>query len=325
MKAGWLLAFPTLACSVALAQEPTLNELGTAFRRPDLDVRWRAPAKALPATLWTYQVSDGRLSPEVVSNLMAVGPFTDKDETNRFLHPSDDPKRVRYALTNGRSLEFFPSIGAVEYQDSAAEQMEITEGVPAEKDMLEKARAFLPKLGIKESELATKPHSADLLVYFTFRQSVLYDKTNQPYTTNIYSRGVYFIRRVDGVDFLGIGVRGGCRIDFGNHGQIARISLLWRKLERGRAYDTVMPETLIKWVQNGKGVLSPLRDDILPFDWTAVKSLTVTNVVPYLFGERSRAIQKEVYPFATLYGVVDTGQTNVAVEIECPVIDESKR
>jgi len=322
MRAGCLLVFCALACPAALADEPPLNELGTSFQRSDLDVRWRAPSQALPDTLRAYHVSEARFAPEVISNLMALGPFTDKDETNRFLHGSDDPKRVRFALANGRSLEIFPSIGAIEYQDGAAEQMEVTEGVPAEKEMLDKTRAFLPKLGIKESELATKRNSNDLLVFFTFRQSVLYDKTNQPYTTNIYSRGVYFVRRVDGIDFLGIGTRGGCRIDFGNHGQIARISMLWRKLERNRAYNTVKPETIVKWVQNGKSVLSPLRDDILPFDWSTVKSLTVTNAVPYLFGERSKVIQREIYPFATLYGVVDTGQSNVEVEIECPVIDE---
>jgi hypothetical protein len=261
-------------------------------------------------------------APGVISNLLALGPFTDKDRTNIFTRASKDPKKLRFVSANGRSLEIFPTIGAIEYQDKDAEDMATSEGVPDESKMLNLTTSYLPKLGIKSSELAKKPNGSDLLAFFTSRNATL-QNPDRSFTTNTYSRGVFFVRSVDGIDFLGTGVRGGCRIDFGNHGKISKISLLWRKLERDKSFSTATQEMLVKWVREGKSVVAPIPDDFEPINWSSVKSLTVTNVVPYYFGERSGVLQSMVYPFVALYGTVDTGRTKVPVEIDCPIIQDS--
>jgi hypothetical protein len=318
MKTTVFLVIFQVLCAVGSSQNLPLNQLGTSFQRSDLDVRWKAPTNTLPATLWVYRVLPAGFAPGVISNLFALGPFTDKDRTNMFTRASRDPKKARF-VSNGRSLEIFPTIGCIEYQDQAAEDMAISEGVPDESQMLRLATDFLPKLGIKTSDLASKPNRSDLLIFSTSRNSVL-QNADKTLTTNIYSRGVFLIRSVDGVDFLGTGVRGGCRIDFGNHGKLAKISLLWRKLERDKSLPTATPATIIRWVQDGKSVIAPIRDDFDPIDWSTVKSLTVTNATPYYFGEKSGVMQSVVYPFMALYGTVDTEKQEVPVEIDCPIV-----
>ena len=316
-----LLPLLTLSLARALGQG-ALTQLGEPLGPNRLEIRWQATNKP-PERIWSYRVLPAQWPAAVVSNLMALGPFSEKDATNRFIHRSDDPKRIRFAAGN-KSLEIFPTIGGAEYQDSDAEVMEITDGVPPEDTLLALTRAILPKLGIAESELAKKPGTTNLLVYFQYRRAVLYDTNNQPYTTNIYSRGVSFIRCLDGIDFLGIGTRGGCRIDIGNHGKIARISVLWRRLERDKAYEIAGREALIKMLHDGKGVIAPLPEDIEPIDWKAVRSFVVTNATPYYFGERGQVIEHTMYGFITLAGFVESPRGKTDVQIDCPVMGKRK-
>ena len=78
-----VLSIPVLigACCLATpaADLPRLAS-GIHFQRTNLVVRWKAPSHPWPKALWVYTVSPTRFSPTVISNLMAIGSFTEKDK-----------------------------------------------------------------------------------------------------------------------------------------------------------------------------------------------------------------------------------------------------
>jgi hypothetical protein len=178
-------------------------------------------------------------------------------------------------------------------------------------------------LGIDPSQLAKKNNSSDLRTYSTYAQAVLYKGLNQPaYATNIHMRGVYFIRSIDGVDFVGTGGRGGCMIEFGHNAKVSSITMSWRKLERDKLYPVATPETLLKWIHEGKAVCETSPD--YDIDWSSVKNMTINKVTPYYFGEAYSEPQNVSSPFATIEAAIDTGQTNLTVYLHCPIMDETK-
>jgi hypothetical protein len=67
-------------------------------------------------------------------------------------------------------------------------------------------------------------------------------------------------------------------------------------------------------------------------DWPNVKSFTVRKAKAYYWGEffgpsigaQRPSFPSWVWPYVEITGTVDTGKTNLYVEIVCPVIDETK-
>jgi len=52
------------------------------IQRTNLLVHWNAPKHPWPKTLWVYHMVPTKFSPTVISNLMALGSFTEKDRTD---------------------------------------------------------------------------------------------------------------------------------------------------------------------------------------------------------------------------------------------------
>ena len=57
-----------------------------------------------------------------------------------------------------------------------------------------------------------------------------------------------------------------------------------------------------------------------PIDWLAVKKVTVKKALPCYFAGSTGTI----FPFLVLFTSVDTGRQIVDVQIECPIVNESK-
>ena len=55
-----------------------------------------------------------------------------------------------------------------------------------------------------------------------------------------------------------------------------------------------------------------------------VKSVTVTRAEACYFTGTSSSPLDKLYPHAALWTTVDTGHGNIDVEIDCPIIDETK-
>jgi hypothetical protein len=313
-----VLILVQLSCIAAYAESPPLT--GMPFQRADLDVRWNASTNPWPSTLWTYRVEATNFSAAVISNLMALGSFTDEDKANPFGKP--DPRCFYFAnMDKSRTLLITPGCRAVEYDDHKVNKALAGEDAPESNAVLRLATTFLPKLGIRISELETKPQSSELRTRWIHQEGVIF--TNNAFVTNIQSRGVLFFRSVDGVEVLG-GRTSSCRIEFGNRGRISHISLLWPRWERVRAYPTVEPTSIVEWIRHGKAVLCSLPADIPPIDWPMVKSVTITGAEPFYSGDAKNVLKARIYPYVALTASIDTGQTNVEAEIHCPVIDDTK-
>jgi hypothetical protein len=316
----------SLFCVTNCLAQP-LSELGRRFEpSPDLDLAWHAATNDWPATLWVYRVVPTQFLPKTVSNLMALGSFTERDrDQTRSLNPIfDRPSAMKFrSVDQTRELGVFPNLGWIEYSDSKAVVSRGIAGVPKdEAKALKLAVKYFKKLGIDRSELAAKPHSSALQPSYILGEISTYT-TNKIRTTSINRRGVMLARAIDGVSFLGKGTRDGCSIEFGNHARISQIRLLWRNLKRERLYPTATPETLIKWIREGKAGWEPPPADRFT-DWPAVKKLTITKITAYYFGNRHFEIQDWVYPYATLEAIADTGNTNMTVYLHCPILDETK-
>src|SRR5208283_4017623 len=144
---------------------------------------------------------------------------------------------------------------------------------------------------------------------------------NHETITNIEFRAVDFRRSVDRAPFLGAGAGGDGEIEFGEHGKIIKIDLSWRNLERYKSYPAATPETIIKWMRQGKAVQSPSDTEV---NWLTVKSLTIEKAqLSYYAGDRFAPCDW-LMPLVSLWTTVDTGHGNIDVEIDCPIIDEAE-
>jgi hypothetical protein len=122
---------------------------------------------------------------------------------------------------------------------------------------------------------------------------------------------------VDGIPVVG-GDGGG--FDVGEHGKIIKIDIVWHNLEPGESHPTVSQGTIMDFLRHGKAFQGLLPMSIGEIDWKTIKSVTIKRALPcYFAGNSNRLI-----PFLVLFTTVDTGHESVEVQIECPVIDETK-
>jgi hypothetical protein len=310
-----------------------MNHLGHPFRAPDLDISWNAPASTLPSALWVYRVLPSRFSPSVISNMMALGPFTAKDRTNPWQRPPyNNPGTLFFAHPSERkTLGFYPH-GLIEYMDELANDINIGEGVPNDAEAVRLGTNYLQQLGIGLSQLAATPNGSELRVWHGNGTAFL-SMPNHVIVTNVHLREVRFIRRLDGVDFDGDGTQGGCAIQFGHHAKVSQITLLWRDLQRDRLDKTATPELLMKWMREGRGAWRASSHEWQDINPAWIKKMTVSKVTPYYYGENEMVAQQWVYPFAKLDTTMELCvtnyrleviRTNLAVRVCCPIIDEKQ-
>ena len=128
---------------------------------------------------------------------------------------------------------------------------------------------------------------------------------------------------MDGAKFVGSGAGGDGHVEFGEFGKPSKIYLSWRNLERYKACPTVPPETLIKWIRQGKAVQNRVRLDAEPIDWSTVKSMTISVAKPCYYAGSPSEPSDWLMPFVALWATVDRGRGTIDVEVDCPIVDES--
>ena len=143
----------------------------------------------------------------------------------------------------------------------------------------------------------------------------------------IDSRGMMIPRRIDGVNFAGAGMNGGFTVRFASHAAITQLQLVWRNLQPYRKYQLASPAQIVEWIKEGKAVV--LWCYASKLNPPAVKKLTITEVLPLYAGELGFAIpgltpQDFTYPFADLSVLADTGQTNIAIDLYCPILTDKE-
>lgn len=293
---------------------PEMNR-GIFFHPTNLVVHWKAAKHPWPERLWVLQMVPAQFSPTTISNLMALGPFTDKDKTD---HGTND---TVFSNSSG-TLIITHTMGVIEFHASDTYDLKrLRKNVPETNQLFRLATNFLPKLGISLSEVATDGTGKPEFTHINDMGSIFYN----PMFTNITARDVFFHRASDGVKFLPGGAGG--EIYFGENGKIVQMRLMWPTYKPDKLYFTATPKKIIQWVREGRAMQRRASDNSNVFDWTKAKSLTINKAAAYYYGQ---LISEEpvfpcwVRPLAELWGTVDIGKTNIPVDIICPLIVETK-
>lgn len=253
-----------------------------------------------------------------MSNLLDACSLTYKDETRR-----GDELDFRSA-DSFRSLRVFPSWGVIEYRTKFVRSWtNLVKDVPDEKAALNLARKFLPELGIDLNDIEERTNSSDE-GFSVFEIGVTYYVKGQT-IHNTEARAVRFHRAVDGISFSSVNTGGDGEVDFGEHGKITKILIAWRKMERDKSYPTITLEAIIASIRNGKAIQGMVPDNLPGIDWRTVKAVTIKKCEPcYYAGGNPFSPSDWLEPYAALWTTVDAGYGNVDVEIDCPIIDQSK-
>ena len=234
-----------------------------------------------------------------------------------------DTNGVTFKSPDGsRTLAISFSTGNIRYDtpEPHYSPTNLAQGVPQMSEMPKLTKNFLQKIGIKPSEVMRNTNGAPRFNFwepFTEYYPKDYPK-GKPAITNIEFRAVNFSRSVDGAEVAGDA--GHCGIEFGEHGKISQIHLSWPDLKRYKSAPTLKPQAIMQLLREGKAHQGATLDSVGDIDWMSVKSVTIKQAWPCYFAGDSNLL----YPFLVLWTTVDTNHRNVAVGIDCPIIDETK-
>ena len=310
-----------LSLRVASAGEP-LPE-GQIFQPAHFEIIWAAPTNSQPTTLWIYRNIPQNFSTGMISNLMALGSFTMRDRRKL---PEEDLAKDKDGLAfvnkeETRYLGISPAFGFIEYRDDKANDvMKPVEGVPSEAKVKKLALELLDKMGIPRFDFATKSAKKnDVLAFGDKETRGHFDQKKKKFVNEVDKRGIFFIRKVEGVNFAGIGVAGGFHVEFASHAQIAQLEIVWRNLQPFQQYEIASSKQIIDRVKEGKAVLPyPLANpDLNPSE---IKKLTVKDFSPLYKGALGDEQQEFTFPFAKLDCIADTGKSNLNIQLYCPIL-----
>jgi hypothetical protein len=295
--------------------------------RTNLDVRWKATKHPWPKALWTYQMVPTKFSPNLISNLMSLADFTQKDQYGA----STTNGIAYYNYKNRLSISFATGDIDLDRELRRYTPTNLAEGVPGTNQLYQLAKDFIPRLGIDITEIPRTKKGGFKITSSepSHTQYFLGEIT----ITNIQFRRASFGRLIDGVEcepFVG-----SCAIDFGEHSQIKALSLHWRSVQRDKRYPAATSEQIVRWIRDGNMLLPKAiyitGEDTAPIDWSVAKRITIEEATAHYWGEpffgdhEDRPIfPRPVVPYGILTTTVDMGSTKLKVKIVCPIIDESK-
>jgi hypothetical protein len=304
-----LLSLIQIICATAgFAQSPPWNANGEAISaRPDLTVRWQDSAK-FPRKVWVYQLLPNKFSPEIISNVMMLCSFSEKDKIE-----ADTNGITFQSVGRSRTLSISFSSGEFEYETPEVHYSptNLAVGVPSTNQLPEVAKDVLSKLHINFSDIigwlgTNKVDFSEPLTMFFVGDTTI---TNIPYRT------VYFRRSVDGMPIAGHFYR----FNVGEHGKISKISIAWPNLRRVKSYRAVSPKDVINFLRSGNAIRGPVPTSVGDIDWSSIKSVAIKKAVPSY-----QIANNQLYPFLRLDALVDTGSGTVEIGMDCPIIDETK-
>jgi hypothetical protein len=308
---GILLALFQFACATGFSQSLSFPaDFGDPFQCTNLEVRWEAPKNVLPQTVWIYRVLPKPFPQVAISNLVVECGLTGKDlvrsNMNGILYKSSGKHPDKQLGISPGSIFY---VNVTHYGPT-----NLAVNVPEMSEIPGLATNFLERLGIHLSEIQK---NADGAPKFQLIQPLKEYFLPGRIVTNVEFREVSFGRSVNGFKVLGTGGYGD--IEFGE-GKPIHIDISWQEFEQYKCHLVAQPETIIKWIREGKAVQQGIPMNLPAIDWPSVKSLTVKEVnLCYYAGERF-APSEWLMPLVSLWTTVDTGSGNIDVEIDCPAL-----
>lgn len=321
----------SLVVTIALAARLPLEKLGMSepFYSKNLNVVWSAPTNHLPSTVRVFKVVPSKYSPVVISNLMALGEFTERDRVKAFVPEYPLPRSALGYLKEAekRSLSIAPNLGLVRYRDEKAEAAihprEPVEGLPDDGESVRLALMILPRLGIDLSDLAAKADGVGPCFSIGPGSRGYFDRAKGKYVKEETLRRVSFTRQLDGLPIVG-GGRQGIDVTFGNHGRISELVMNWRSVEHVGSYPCAGREQMIGWIREGRARVQSM--ETTGARWVKasdIKRLTITAISPQYFAGGSEERLDRMHPYAMLKAEAEIGTDDKeTIWLFCPVTAE---
>ena len=295
---------------------------GSSAAFKNTEIIWLAPTNDWPRKLWVYKVVPQDFAKSVISHLLKVGSFTAKDRITVRDYIDSNDEIVFYGNANGKSrhLAICPALGFIEYHDGgarSASQLQPVSGVPDEKDATRLGLKYLAMLGIDVSDLSRKPGKRELNMHWE-RQTIEYtDPQTKSDVTMTNAYGVFFLRRIDGIDVVGIGLNGGVYMSFGNEGKLIDLQLSWRDLKRDRLSECPSPQQIDERIKEGVISLHPFGSNS-PYGDRPQK-LTVTKATVLYNGKHYDEKMDLIAPLARFEAVAENGTNKESLWFESPM------
>jgi hypothetical protein len=309
----WLALILTLGCNAGTSCKGSPGILN------EPEIIWTAPTNNWPEDLWVYKVVPQEFSKTVVSNLLAISGFVEKDPSKvPPFFAEKDPQTIFFGNLEGhyRHLAICPSLGFIEYVDpkaQASSQLQKVEDVPNEQEATQLGLKFLRLLGIDISQIARKPASAELDLHWQKDTIVYIDQNTKAEVVLTNGYGVLFARQIDGIKVHGFG---GMDIVFGNDAKISSLRLCWRNLTPSELRHCPYPQGIIGSLKKGETTLHPLGS-VNVYPQGSLKKLTVTKATFLYEGRYYDEPMDLVRPYLSFEGIADSGHGETGVWFEC--------
>lgn len=310
-----------LAAAAAFAANPPLQDFCSPFDGRNCEVIWNAPAN-LPTSVKIYSVVPTKFTAETVSNLLQIAELKPNQRKRVDQGGVFAGKDVRFFgdRQETRWLHLIPSQGFI----VAGKKGAIAEipkqkpvGVPDDTEVLRLGLNLLGKIGISKSELAT---NADGKVLLNFSEASVLQKIKPSgqIVTNIVQRGINFTRQIDGIPVSGMA---GISMKFGNEGNLADLSVVWRAIKPDKDCPVPSPAECISRIKSGRTFIP----DVEPFKTEkdrTFKRLTITTASLYYWENAGSQPQSRICPFAILEAKTDQPGENSQVQLFVPFTEE---
>lgn len=308
-----------LACFTSLAERfiPSGEILSVS---PATEIQCAFATNHLPSGLWLYRTEPRPFPPSVISNLVALGRFTNKDKSKA---PVEDRLRkgsLYFATKDGeRRLGIYPATGVIEYADRKAKSLmkESVKDVPSDDEVLKLGLRHLELLEIPREELAVIPETGELRV---LRQMSRRGRQGED-KSEVYSRGIFFIRSLDRIAFQGVGQLDGVTLNFGNEGKVAELEVVWSSCTKDREIPTPSTEKIVNLIRNGSCATAQALPSL-----EEAKKITLTKATPYYLGLERGSQATTIRPFLLLdVEILLTDGKTITANCYCPVRETKAR
>jgi len=314
-----------LLVSVGLSQTlpAPVSYLQTRYHATNFDIAWNAPDHSWTNKVWIYKDTAAKFSDDVISNLLEIGSYTQQDKKDYGIYgitAYDSGRVLRVATMTGKITYYAPQLYGTDH---------LVTNLPGTNEAIVLTKQILSRIGISLSNIEHASNGELLFHYDPKQQGTIYYTTNLP-IVNLNHRPIGFKRTLDGLTVNGNGGIG--TIDYGENGIVIQMDIEWRGMTRESEYDTATKDDMLRWLKDGHCYFPrsfyPTHKEHIDIDWTKAKHLTINRVQVCYWGidfpDNNPPVKSTVSPYAILYATVDTGQTNLDVEIDSPIINPNK-
>ena len=324
MRSGVAL-FLALTCIQAAAVGDDLSG-GTPVSQTNLTVLWTAPTNSWPDRLWVYKVAPQEFAGPVISNLLRIASFAMSDRTK--VPPAfaeKDKKALFFGELDGhyKHLAICPTLGYVDYYDPKAASdgyFQPPVEVPNQEKTTRLGLKYIRLLGVDVSQLAVKPGTDDLDLHWD-RGTVGYlDQKTKTEVNLTNTFGVFFRRRIDGINVGGIALNGGVFLEFGNTGRVRVLQVYWRNLKPYELRDCVSPDQIAEWLRTGRLALPAKAGPP-----SQITKLTVSFAMPYYDNKFGDEPENFVVPKVDMVATAERPDGPVTFQFQAPMLRQDTK